>query len=533
MSLQLCHLGEVTDMSSNPENKINWAGLCFVWLIVLAAGVGVYKFFVAPRHQKAKEQVTAKEHEDTIKKTSSSSRYNTSVSFAGDGFSGYAPIRSDMFKDECGKAGIRVEYKDDGANYTQRLKDIADGKTDMAVFTVDALFTASAVLGDFPASIVCVNDESRGADALIAAGKRYPNIDAMNNPDTKIVCVKNSPSEFLARVIIAHFSLDRLSANPFDFGPVDKPHTAEDVYQQYKQSKITDNFVYVLWEPYVSKVVSNPDYHVLIDTSKFRGYVTDVIIANRGFIIKHEPTVEAVVKAHLTTIFNRRNDMLDMVVADAKITGDALSSTQAERLVKSIWWKNTQENFGHFGFTRVEGLQSLEDICRNITDVLIKTSAISKDPTDGKFNMWYYDGIMKKLFDSNWHPGFGNESIRTDVVLKSLKDEDWSLLRPVGTLQVPRLVFSRGTNKLTSASEATLAELSEKLKTFPSYYLTVKGHASSGGDVEANLKLASERADVAVEWLSSHGVDRARIRSESATPNGSTTVAFVLGELPY
>ena len=519
------------------EDKVNWFALCIIWLTILAVLVGAYKFLLAPRLQKQKEQVAAKEHDDTIKKTSSTSRYTTSVSFAGDAFSGYAPIRSSFFKDECGKSGIRIDYKDDGANYSQRLKDLADGNVDMAVFTIDALIKTSTQFGDFPASIVCINDESRGADALIAAGKKYPNIDAMNNPDTKIVCVKDSPSEFLARVIIAHFSLDRLSPNAFEFGPdpknPDKLYTEDDVYKKYQQSKITDNAVYIMWEPYVSKVLMNPDYHVIIDSGKFRGYITDVIVARRGFIVKNEAVVENVVKAYLATVFNNRNDMKSMVIEDAKITGDKLDDKQAERLVKSIWWKNTQETFGHFGFVRVAGLQSIEDICRNITDVLVKTSVITKDPTDNRFNMWYYDGIIKKLFDTNWHPGFGNETIRSEIVLTALKDEDWSQLRPVGTLQVPRLVFSRGTNKLTSASETTLEDLAEKLKTFPSYYLTVKGHASSDGDVEANLKLASERAGVAVEWLASHGVDKARIRSESATPNGSTTVAFILGELPY
>jgi OOP family OmpA-OmpF porin len=95
------------------------------------------------------------------------------------------------------------------------------------------------------------------------------------------------------------------------------------------------------------------------------------------------------------------------------------------------------------------------------------------------------------------------------------------------------LVFARGTAKITDASEATLMDLSEKLKAWPQYYLIVKGHASSEGDVQANLKLASSRANSAVEWLASHGVDRNRIRAEMDQPNGSTTVAFILGELPY
>jgi flagellar motor protein MotB len=510
------------------NSKLRLILIAACWLVLLGIGVLVYKFWYAPRQEADKKQQAVVEHEQTINKTGSQSRYTSAINFSGDAFSGYAPIRSAMFKDECGKYGIRVDYKDDGANYTQRLKDLADGKVDMAVFTYDALIKTSAELGDFPATIVCLIDESKGADAMVAAGRKYPNIDAMNNPETRIVCVQNSPSETLARVVMAHFNLDNLAKQPFEF-----MDSAEKVYKAYQQAKPDDNRVFVLWEPYVSKVTDNPDYRVLIDSSKFRGYVVDVIVARRGFLVKNENIVESVVKSYLTTLFANRNTMADMVIEDAKLTGEPLTKAQADRLVKTIWWKNTQETFGHFALTTGNGLQSMEDMGRNITDVLMRTGSISRDPTGGKPTMWYYDAIMRRLFDNSWHPGFGSEAVREERKLLALTDQEWAKLKPVGTLQVPRLVFSRGTAKVTEASEATLADLAEKLKTWPQYYLIVKGHASSDGDVEANMKLASSRANSAVEWLTAHGVDRNRIRAEMDKPNGSTTVAFILGEMPY
>jgi outer membrane protein OmpA-like peptidoglycan-associated protein len=515
-------------MADQTMTKLRIAVVACVWLGILGIGVLAYKFWWAPQQEKQKQEQAVAEHQQTIDKTGSNSKYTTSVSFAGDAFSGYAPIRSQTFKDECGKYGIRIDYTDDGANYTKRLKDLADGKLDMAVFTYDALIKTSAELGDFPATIVGLIDESKGADAMVAAGKRYPNIDAMNNPETKIVCVGNSPSEMLTRLIMSYFSLDKLSKDCFEFCD-----SEEAVYKKYQQSKPTDNRVFVLWEPYVSKVCQNPDYHILVDSSKFRGYIVDVIVVRRGFLVKNEQTVENVVKAYLTTVFAKRNEMLDLVLEDAKITGEPLKRDQAERLVKSIWWKNTQETFGHFGFAPASGLQSMEDMGRNITDVLVRTGAISKDPTNGKPTMWYYDAILKRLFDSSWHPGFGPETVREEKKLLALTDQEWAKLKPVGTLQVQRLVFSRGTSNITTASETTLTDLAEKLKAWPQYYLIVRGNASSDGDVDANLKLASARANSAVEWLVEHGVDRNRIRAESAKPNGSTTVAFILGELPY
>jgi flagellar motor protein MotB len=510
------------------KNKVRLLVLALFWLGVVGVGVLGYKLWWAPAKEREKQVAAEQEHQDTLNKTSSSSLYTHTVNFAGDGFSGYAPIRSQTFKDECGKFGIRIDYKDDGANYTQRLKDLADGKMDMATFTIDALVKTSAEIGDFPVTVVALIDESKGADGLVAAGKQYPNIDALNVPNTKFVCVGNSPSETLCRVVMAHFNLDKLGKNPFEF-----MDSAEAVYKKYQTSKAGDNYVFAMWEPYISKVTDNPDYHVLVDSSKFRGYVVDVMVVRRSFLVKNEAVVENVVKSYLTTLFTHRNSMVDMVFEDAKANGEPVKKAQAEKLVKTIWWKNTQEAFGHFGFVRGSGLQPLEDICRNITDVQIRTGAVRDDPTKGHPNMWYYDGIMRKLFDSSWHPGFGNETVREEKRLAALTEEEWARMKPVGTLQVQRLVFARGTSKITDASEATLADLAEKLKAWPKYYLVVRGNASSDGDLEANLKLASDRAKSAVDWLTAHGVSSSRIRAESAKPNGSTTVAFVLGELPY
>jgi outer membrane protein OmpA-like peptidoglycan-associated protein len=390
------------------------------------------------------------------------------------------------------------------------------------------LIKASAEYSDLPATIVCVIDETKGADAMVAAGKRFPNIDAMNNPDTRIVCTGDSPSETLARVVMAYFQLDNMNPNPFQF-----VSGADKVYEEYKRAKPNDPKVFVLWEPYVSKMVENPDYLSLVDSSKFRGYIADVWVARRAFLVKNPDVAERVVKSYLTAVFNHRADMSSLVAEDAKQLGTPLKPEQAERLSKTIWWKNTQENFAHYGLVSGHSLQHLEEICANITDVLIKTKAIKQDPTNGKPNMLYYDGIVRKLFETSWHPGFGQEGVRAETSLHALSDKEWSELKPVGTLQVPRLVFGRGTAQLTELSVQTLETLAEKLKTWPQYYLVVRGNCSKEGDVEANKKLAEERAKSAVELLVAKGIDRNRIRPETSAPNGSTTVAFILGELPY
>ncbi len=51
--------------------------------------------------------------------------------------------------------------------------------------------------------------------------------------------------------------------------------------------------------------------------------------------------------------------------------------------------------------------------------------------------------------------------------------------------------------------------------------------------MEANKRLAEQRAKAAEKYLTSHGVAPRRIRAVGAEPSGTTSVSFLLGQLPY
>ena len=153
-------------------------------------------------------------------------------------------------------------------------------------------------------------------------------------------------------------------------------------------------------------------------------------------------------------------------------------------MANTIVWKNTQENYAHFGLTSGHSLEHIEEMIFRINETLLATGAIKSDPTGGSPNKLYYDGILRRLFTQNWHPGFGEESIRSERALAVLSDSEWQSLKPVGTLNVDRLVFRRGTADLSSRSESTLEGLLEKLKQWPSYYLVVRGNSAKNDDPE-------------------------------------------------
>jgi outer membrane protein OmpA-like peptidoglycan-associated protein len=505
-----------------------------VWLLIFGAGAVAYRTFVAP-----------KKKEEVVKRTESTRRHAQQVRLALDSFSGYCLFRSREFAAELDTRNIGLELVDDKADYTQRLTSLADGSTPLAVFTIDALIKTSAVRGELPATVVMMVDETTGADAMLAYKQAVPNIDALNRADARIVVTRDSPSETLARVVTSTFQLPKL---PDDY--LVDAQGAADAYQQLTKAKPSEPRAFVLWEPYVSKALANPAVHTLIDSSRFRGYIVDVLVVERNFLLQNRNVVNAVVEAYQTVAYQRRQSaagMRDLVMEDAKQQGEPLTKEQAQRLVDGVWWKNTQENYAHFGLqfgprtaTTPTGVQRIDEMIRKITKVLLETKAIDRDPTGGSPNKLYYDQILSGMMASQWHPAAmpagGADTVRADAA-RTLEDEEWNRLTPVGHLQVDRIVFARGRAELIGASEATLTQLADTLRSFPRYYLIVRGHARTDGDADANRKLALDRAAAVAEALVSQGIARQRVRALGTEPAGAggeaQAVTFVLGQTPF
>lgn len=498
----------------------------FLWLCLLGSMVFVYKGCYLPHRKAEQAKADVDKKNQILTQTGDSSRYDIQVNFALDSFSGYSVLRSKEFTEELAYKRIKLNLVDDGANYEKRIKSLQSGEVQMAAFTVDALVKTCASIEELPATIVAIVDETRGADAVCAYKSSITNVDDLNHKDMKFVLTPDSPSETLARVIMANFNLSALSNDPFI-----KCKDAEEVYKTYRKAQPKEKLAFVLWEPYVSKMLENPNIHKIIDSAQFKGYIVDVIVVNRNFLYSNKEVVQEFVKAYFKCNYNYSNKMLDLVITDSKDLGTPVSAKQAEALVSGIWWKNTQENYCHFGIKR-GNVQHIEDIIVNITRVLLKTGGIKKDPTNNKPNLLYHSEILADMEKSNFHPG--SEDVKNDLSeLPPLTEGQWKNLQPVGKLEIKQLVFARGTAILTEESQQTLDELAEILKTFPQYYVIIKGNATTVGDLEANKALAFSRAKAAEKYLVEKSIHKNRIRAIAVDPTGITSVDFILGQLPY
>jgi len=511
-----------------------------IWIGIAGVLAVAAKFYILPKYQS-----------DLAEDTGSKSRYEHEVTVAADSFSGYSIFRSPALSKSLGQRGIKLTVQDDKADYEARIKNLKNGSVDMAVFTIDSYISAAAKLGEFPGSIVLVIDETRGADAIVAYKDALGSLEDLDDPQARIVITPASPSEFLARTVIAHFSLPTLPEKWWEHAD-----GAQDVFNRFKAAGKTEKKAYVLWEPFVSRALEIPGAHLLLDSSKLKGYIVDVLVVNRAFLRDQNELIKSVVEDYLRTAFSysrKSRGMVELVIQDTSLAGDAFDEKQAASLVKGVEWKNTLENYAYFGLlsgTESQGHQHIEDIISNINHVLMQTGALEKDPIGGEANTLFYDKILRELQNSGFHPGkkvniieglqtnlADDEAVRRGPELKELSEDEWDKLLPVGTLKIDPISFGRGSARINIQSQRDLEALAKNLDAWPEYYLKVIGNVRAEGDPEANKKLAEERAAAAMDELKKSGCEAKRIRAVAAAPGGkggaSQSVAFQLGQLPY
>ena len=102
-----------------------------------------------------------------------------------------------------------------------------------------------------------------------------------------------------------------------------------------------------------------------------------------------------------------------MIQADAKQYGDSLNRNETDKLVKGIEWRNTVENYAHFGVipaAEAKGTERLETMIGKITQVLVQTNSIPSDPVSGNYEQLFFEGILRSLHHDKFHPGMLNAS---------------------------------------------------------------------------------------------------------------------------
>jgi outer membrane protein OmpA-like peptidoglycan-associated protein len=361
------------------------------------------------------------------------------------------------------------------------------------------------------------------------------------------VFTPNSPSEFLARIVVGQLSLPRLPEKWYETAD-----GAEEVLKQFRAADPKLRRAYVLWEPYLSEALKVADAHVLFGSNQCANCIVDVLLARRQFLAEHPDLVRAVVETYFRALHSYTSSpsgLAELIAEDAKALGTPLAADQLQRTVAGIEFKGVMDNYVHFGLAPpMPGVQPLEDIFEYVGRILVQTSAIAANPYRGQANRLYYDALVRKLHEEGFHPGKKQELVsgfgpgaadlpqaHAAEELPALTEADWAKLVAVGTARVPPIGFRRGTAEVSELSQADLDHLAQQLTAWSTYYIRVIGKTRAEGDSAANAALAGERAAAVLAYLRSRGVGASRLRAEAAkeSPGSAAEVSFVLLQRAY
>ncbi len=422
------------------------------------------------------------------------------IRLACDSFSGYCVFRSAEFHKGLSDRGVYIHLIDDKADYNKRIQALQSGETPLAVFTVDSLINNSALFDAPPGVVVMVIDESRGADAMVSYKDALGSVEALNRSDLKIVLTPDSPSETLARLVRLKCNLTEVPKECFI--PADN---AEDVYDRFKTADAGAHTAFVLWEPYVSRLLQEqPQAYKLIDTSddRCKGYIVDILVVQKDFLEKNRRDVEGLVRAYLETeaaYEKAPGGMAGPVQTDSKQLAAAgklsqeLKSDEAEHVAHKIHWVNTRENYARFDLlagAAAQDAEPLEDTVKKIADFLVKTKTISR-------------GVRESLVDRQ--------------TCADLVTEGFGLGGPVS--------FTADGADLSDEAVKQLQVVVTSLKSLPDRSLQIQ--ASRQETPPGDPTLAQKRADAVFNWLRDHGVEEKRLtRTVGAAGDGQVVFRF-------
>ncbi len=495
-----------------------------LWLIIFAGIAITVRYLIFPLVEEQKDAVLAK-------LTGSTPSIQHQVKLALDSFSGYCILRSPELSRRLENRGIKITPVDDGADYRQRIRSLRTGSVQMAVFPINSFIQNGVELGSFPGTIVYIIDETQGADAILSNDAQISTIQDLNRKDARIVLTPGSPSEFLARVMLASFELPAL---PRDF--IIEAQGSAEVLARYQKDGKHQPWAYVMWEPDVSRAKHLSGTKVLLDSSKVQGYIVDVLVVQREFLLEHEDLVRQVVESTIEAASYYRMRMPECIIEDSKLIGETITRKDAEQITKGVQWKNLLENYAHFGLLKnSHSIESLSQSIAKIVDVLVQTGVLTDAGQVGPLSSLYYDQILKDIQkDRNLANKDASEEVRDMHPPQALSESAWKSLKPVGVLRIAPILFGRGTARLNVKSEQDLQSLARTLNSWPHYYLKVTGRTRPSENQQAAEALAKARAEAAVDKLVEFGVARERLRTQfelaSRDDVSGQSVLFIVGE---
>ena len=438
------------------------------------------------------------------------------IRLAVDSWIGYFPLCSSEMKGEMHRAGWLLECIDDKGDYPARMAGLAEGKYELAVGTVDS-YLLTGKNYDYPGAIIAVLDESKGGDAIVARKERVANLDAVRGAaNLRVAFTPNSPSHFLLKAAANHFDLPALLPTKSNLR-LEMEGSAKALAKL--QAGATD--IAVLWEPDVSKALTDKAVIKLLGTEETERLIVDVLVAGRKYM-QHQPeTISLLLSTYFKVLKKFRDDpeRLEREV----MTETGLGKETAKIMLQGVVWQSLINNCEKWFGIAAPGGKTEERIIPTIdstVDILVDNGDFSESPVPGKDN---YRLIKRSFLEELYISGAGgftkqktgfNKDGGTGSTFSALDSAGWAALSEVGTLKLKPIIFQHGSSELDLLAGLELDAAAEKLSHYPNFRVVIKGHTGTRGDMQENLLLSQRRAESVAEYLKSkHGLDGNRLHA--------------------
>lgn len=476
------------------------------FLLILAVGVLlIFGFrFIMPMFQ-----------ERLQKGTSDAADTKGTIRIGVDTWIGYFPLCSPEMERRLRQAGYLLQCRDDQADYPSRFKRLKDQELQFAVATVDSYLLNGAKAG-YPGVIIAVIDESQGGDAVVARRDRLPDLNALRKrDDLRIAFTPASPSEHLLKAVSTHFDLPLFSAG----GSRWRLET-DGSNEALKKLQNGDADAAVLWEPDVSRALSDPAFIKLIGTGDTDKLIVDILLVERRFSKEQPEAVAALLESYYQTQSHYRKRPRELTRDIIERT--SLDHQQIEPMLKGVEWASLNEN-GALWFGITPGGQRADvgviEAIKAALDILIANEDFDDNPLPAQdpYRLTNRQFIADLYGTRTSATGQGDSSTQSDPLARSfapLTEQGWRQLKSVGTLKVEPIAFRRSFGLLDYDGKLTLDNVAGKLRRYPNFRILIEGHSGLKGDSKANLQLSAARAETVARYLTvTYPIDEDRLRA--------------------
>lgn len=438
-------------------------------------------------------------------------RYDHHIKVATDSWKGYKILCGDTNKNMLRQKRIRLECIDDSADYQVRMENLKDKKVQFAVLEVGAYVLEGANY-DYPASIITAIDTSYQGDALVANKTKIPDLESLRqNPNTKVGLTMKSPSETFGKTISSHYDLS-LFKNQNNFV---ESNGSKDAMMKLLKGEVPTA---ILWEPYRSIALKDPNMVEIISTKDAQNTIVDVLSVERSFGEKNPDLVKTVLATYFKALkYYKENptELISEIKTDKDTKG--MSDSDINKMVEGIRWVNLSENCSKWFACDVSDWSAKMEIIETIDSTLKiwqEFDDLDSNPFPKKDSYNLVNGeYLADLFAN----GIIDDSTG-DVIVNSLEkkfsawtDKDWDSAKNFGKLKNNPVKFTKNAELRISSKEA-IDEIAQKLKHYPNFRIKIEGHTGTLGDKANKMKISQERAEWVKRYLQlTYNIDENRI----------------------